>query len=100
MEPDVVEVVFALPDEQFEVTVVCTPGMTAHDAVLQSGLIERFPEISESPLVLGCFASRVDHDHRVKAGDRIEICRPLRADPRDQRRALWRDGRVMGERDS
>jgi putative ubiquitin-RnfH superfamily antitoxin RatB of RatAB toxin-antitoxin module len=93
----VVEVVYAMPDQQPTVTVVFEPGLTAGGAVELSGLIERYPEIKQHPLILGIFGERVAADRAVEAGDRVEICRPLRVDPRDMRRMLHASGRVMGE---
>lgn len=83
-----VEVAYALPDVQRVVRVELVPGLTAGQAVVASGLIDEFPEIRSRPLVLGLFGARVDERHVLKAGDRIEICRPLERDPRDRRREL------------
>lgn len=98
MDPDRIEVVFALPDEQCIVGVDYVHGMTASEAVSRSQLAERYPAINESPLVLGLFGVRIPLDHRVKPGDRIEICRPLQCDPREKRKQVSRKGRVIGER--
>lgn len=91
-----VEVVYATPDEQRIVSVPLEPGMTAERAVELSGLADVFPEIRVHALVLGIFGSRVAPDQRLRAGDRVEICRPLRVDPRTMRRILLASGKVMG----
>jgi putative ubiquitin-RnfH superfamily antitoxin RatB of RatAB toxin-antitoxin module len=85
-----VEVVYALPDIQRAVRVTLTPGLTARQAVAQSGLLEEFPEILTRPLVLGLFGARVSEARVLEDGDRVEICRPLERDPRDRRRDLAR----------
>lgn len=87
LEP-VVEVVYATPDEQRIVRVPFAPGLTAEQAVRASGLLDALPEIAGRPLVLGVFGVPVELRHPLAAGDRVEICRPLRRDPRDRRRHL------------
>jgi putative ubiquitin-RnfH superfamily antitoxin RatB of RatAB toxin-antitoxin module len=93
-----VHVVYALPEVQHVVEVAVTQGMTAADAVARSGLIERFPDIAEQRLVLGLFGRQIDERTPVGAGDRVEICRPLLRDPRDLRRDMTAQGRVVGQR--
>lgn len=93
---DCVEVVYAQADQQTLVSVPFRAGMSAREAVEQSGLIARYPEISARELVLGIYGNRVELDHPLSQGDRVEICRPLRADPREMRHALLAQGRVMG----
>jgi putative ubiquitin-RnfH superfamily antitoxin RatB of RatAB toxin-antitoxin module len=94
---DFVEVVYALPDRQDIVRVPWIAGLTAVEAVRLSGLPEACPEIVSRPLVLGVFGTRVALDHRLGRGDRVEICRPLQADPRELRRMLASRGAVMGQ---
>lgn len=93
---ETIEVLYALPDEQTIVELPFEAGMTALRAVERSGLAERYPEIARRELVLGVFGVAVGHGHVLAAGDRVEISRPLVADPRDMRRELLTDGRVMG----
>lgn len=95
-EPLEVEVVHALPDRQRIVTVALTEGMTATDAVVASGLLEEFPALVARPLVLGIFGQVVEGSRRLEPGDRVEIYRPLKADPRETRRRLAAQGRTMG----
>jgi putative ubiquitin-RnfH superfamily antitoxin RatB of RatAB toxin-antitoxin module len=99
-ERDVVEVLYALPDEQVIVTVAYESGLSAAAAVERSGLAERYPEIRRQDPVLGIFGAPVHAEHLLKPGDRVEICRPLKADPRDMRRALVTGGKVMGGAES
>jgi putative ubiquitin-RnfH superfamily antitoxin RatB of RatAB toxin-antitoxin module len=91
-----VSVLFALPDDQTIVKIRFETGMTATQAVERSGLLERYPEIGSADLVLGIWGMAVPGDCGLKPGDRVEISRPLVADPRDMRRTLMSDGRVMG----
>lgn len=91
-----VEVLYALPGEQIIVEVPYEPGMTAALAVARSGLKESYPAIGEAELVVGVWGVEVDTAHLLEPGDRVEISRPLVADPRVMRRELMSDGRVMG----
>ena len=60
--------------------------MRAEDAIRQSGLLAEFPEIDIAHAVIGIFGQRVALDYVLKAGDRVEIYRPLQAEPQDARR--------------
>ncbi|RPI12399.1 MAG: RnfH family protein [Lysobacterales bacterium] len=91
-EPSIVEVVYALPDRQTVLCVPLTAGLTAIEAVRASGLLERHPELSSDTLMLGVFGRRVDATHALVEGDRVEIYRPLRNDPREARRNAARAG--------
>jgi uncharacterized protein len=91
-----VEVVYATREQQWQVVVPWRDGLTALAAVEASGLLAELPDVDGAALVLGRFGARVAHDAPLKAGDRVEICRPLRADPRAARRALAARGYVIG----
>ena len=97
---DFVTVIYALPESQHIVEVNCTVGLTAGGAVERSGLVTRFHEIRDRPLVLGLFGRRIGPQTPVRPGDRVEICRPLLRDPRELRRYMTAQGRVIGQRDS
>jgi uncharacterized protein len=76
-----VEVVFALPGRQTLRRVVLPEGSTVEDALAASGLA-RGPRQS-----VGIYGKEVPARTIVRDGDRVEIYRPLRADPKDLRRA-------------
>lgn len=82
-----VEVACALPDRQ-RVSVVQLPadGLTALQAVERSGLLGEFPEFARQPLVLGIYGQVCEADRPLRDGDRVELYRPLRHDPRASRR--------------
>jgi putative ubiquitin-RnfH superfamily antitoxin RatB of RatAB toxin-antitoxin module len=82
-----VEVVFALRDVQRVVRVAFEPGLTAERAVQRSKLADEFPALRECPLHLGVYGEPVAADRLLSPGERVEICRPLKRDPRDQRRS-------------
>jgi putative ubiquitin-RnfH superfamily antitoxin RatB of RatAB toxin-antitoxin module len=81
-----VEVVFALPEEQVLVTLRLEEGTTVEDAVAASGLYERFPRHDLKNFDTGIWGRLVPRTQRLKSGDRVELYRPLRLDPRDARR--------------
>jgi len=86
-QPDaVVEVAYARPERQWVVGVRWRDGMTAAEAVAASGLLRERVELRHDELVLGVYGQRVAPDQPLRAGDRVEIYRPLRFDPRDARR--------------
>lgn len=84
------EVAYARADRQDVVRVSVPEGATVLDALLASGLLARFPEIDAASVRLGVFGRAVGHDQVVVAGDRVEVYRPLGADPRVARRARAR----------
>lgn len=94
-----VDVVYALAERQWIVSVPLTEGMTAGEAVSCSGLIAEHPEIEDQPMILGLFGIEIEPGHCLTPGDRVEICRPLIEDPREMRRHFIEAGRVMGQRD-
>ena len=81
-----VEVVYALPDRQRVVRLPLRDGMTAMEAVQAAGLEREFPELAVRDLVLGIYGRRVEATQALRSGDRVEIYRPLKFDPRDARR--------------
>lgn len=91
-----VEVLYALPERQWIVSVGVEAGMTVREAVERSGLLEAHPEIDPRRLVLGVYGERVEPDASAVPGQRIEICRPLEIDPREARRLAVAHGVVMG----
>lgn len=81
-----IDVAYALPERQEVVRVVLPPGTTVREAVQASGLAARHPEIDLSKQVFGVFGKRAPPDTVVEDGDRVEIYRPLTADPKLARR--------------
>ena len=91
----VVEVVFALPDRQALVAVELPAGATVAEAIAAAGLagIYEDQDIANAPVAI--WAKPVGRSAAVSNGDRIEILRPLRMDPRDARREVAKVGGVM-----
>lgn len=85
-----VEIVYALPHEQFAQTLRVPVGATIGQAIEQSDLVVRYPEISPASAVVGIFGWRAEASSVLHEFDRIEIYRPLIADPKQSRRARAR----------
>lgn len=81
-----VNVIYALPDFQKVITININEGTSFIDAVRQSGMINFFPDLDIDQCKLGTFGRTAKHDEILKQGQRVEIYRPLIADPKDVRR--------------
>ena len=80
-----IEVVFALPERQILRRVSLPAGSTVEDAVRASGFAREFPEID--PKRVGIYGKSVSEGTILRDRDRVELYRPLRADPKEVRRA-------------
>ncbi len=92
-----VEVAYATPEKQLILQVEVPAGTSAVEAVRLSGIEEHFPEIVLGDNPLGIFGKKVKGDRELQAGDRVEIYRPLTADPKVIRRELAKLGKTMGK---
>ena len=91
-----IEVCYALADRQELITLDLPEGSTALQAVEASGLLQKYPEIEPGGLnKLGVFAKLVKADAVLRDRDRVEIYRPLIADPKEVRRQKAAEGKVM-----
>lgn len=84
-----IEVAYALPEKQ-KILLLHLPAATSvRDAVLQSGMEQHFPGLDLQTAKLGIFGKQVmkPEEQQVREGDRIEIYRPLIADPKASRAA-------------
>lgn len=81
-----IEVVYALRERQEVVAVELEEGCRAIDALRASGLLLRHPEVSPGNPALGIFGRSVDPATSLRDGDRVEVYRPLRLDPKIARR--------------
>ncbi|MBW3697975.1 RnfH family protein [Vibrio sp. T187] len=81
-----VEVVYALPQEQRVFTLVVNKNTQVEAIINQSGILELYPEIDLAKNKVGVFSRNVKLDATVRDKDRIEIYRPLLADPKEIRR--------------
>jgi uncharacterized protein len=81
-----VEVAYALPDAQALIPLEVEDGTTAGQAIELSGILLRFPDLVVARGRVGIFGKSVDPDTVLREGDRVEIYRPLVADPKEARR--------------
>jgi putative ubiquitin-RnfH superfamily antitoxin RatB of RatAB toxin-antitoxin module len=94
-EPITVEVAYARPEEQRIVSLEVMPGTTLRQAIEQSGILEHFTEIDLSNAKVGIFGKLKKLDETLRAGDRVEIYRPLIADPKQVRKQRAAAGKAM-----
>ena len=91
-----IEVIYALPERQELVTIDLPEGSTVMQAVEASGLLQKYPDIEPGGRnKLGVFAKLVKADAALRERDRVEIYRPLIADPKEVRRQKAAEGKIM-----
>lgn len=76
-----VSVAYAEPTAQFWLEIELEEGATAAEAIAASGVLERFPEIDLEQQKIGVFGKTAKPDTALQPGDRVEIYRPITADP-------------------
>jgi putative ubiquitin-RnfH superfamily antitoxin RatB of RatAB toxin-antitoxin module len=93
-----VEVCYALPDKQQIITLQVSHDTTVFEAAVQSGIVKQFPEIELETAKLGVFGKVVakPKEQGLSEGDRVEIYRPLIADPKEVRKE--RAARIKAEK--
>lgn len=92
-----VEVAYATPQKQLILEVNVDAGTTVGGAIVQSGMLLEFPEL-ETTLensAVGIFGKLAKIETVLADGDRVEIYRPLIADPKEVRRKRAAEGKVM-----
>lgn len=90
-----VEVAYALPDEQVIIPLEIEAGATCEQAITRSGVLTRFPEIDLAVNKVGVFGKLGRLDAVLREGDRVEIYRPLLADPKEIRKQRAAEGKKM-----
>ena len=81
-----VEVAYATPQKQAIIELQVAAGTTALDAARQSGISERFGGIDLDNAKMGIFGKVAAPTQVLQAGDRVEVYRPLQADPKEVRK--------------
>ncbi len=90
-----VEVAYARPEQQVILEVSLPNGGTIEQAIEQSGILQTYPEIDLATNKVGIFGKLSKKTAELKAGDRVEIYRPLIADPKEVRRKREAEGKRM-----
>ena len=80
-----VEVVYAVPEQQMLIELTVPTNSTVRQAIEQSKILAHFPEIDLTRNKIGIFSKLCSLDTQLRNGDRIEIYRPLIADPKAMR---------------
>lgn len=81
-----IELAFAEPEWQRIVALRVPDGTLLGDALITEAIQREFPEIHPTSLVCGVFGRKRPADYVLREGDRVEIYRPLIADPKESRR--------------
>lgn len=87
-----IEVVYALARHQESVHLMLPPGSTVKQALEASGLLQEYPEIDLAKNKLGIFGKLSKADTPLRGNDRVEIYRPLFADPKEARKQRAKQG--------
>ena len=90
-----VEVAYALPERQTLLRLNVPQGTSAEGAVRLSGLLARYPSLDLASSKLGIFSKVVAADRVLREGDRVEIYRPLIADPKAVRQQRAEEGKRL-----
>ena len=91
----IVEVAYALPEKQTLLAIDFEEGLTVKDAIIQSAILEEYPEINLDGVKVGLFGKFTTMDAVLRDKDRVEIYRPLLADPKDIRKQRAAKGKTM-----
>ena len=93
-----IEVAYATPEKQVILSLKVPEGTTLIDAASASGIAEEFDNLDLNASQMGIFGKVVPEDYLLRAGDRIEIYRPLIADPKEVRKERAAKAREAGAR--
>lgn len=90
-----IEVVYPLPHEQLLMSAHVPDGATLRDGIVASGILQHYPELNLDTLEAGVFGKLAKLDTPLRERDRIEIYRPLIADPKAVRKQRAAEGKRM-----
>jgi putative ubiquitin-RnfH superfamily antitoxin RatB of RatAB toxin-antitoxin module len=90
-----IEVACAEPGRQTLLALRVPAGCTAGEALELSGIFALHPAVDAAACAIGIFGQEIPRGRVLRAGDRVEVLRPLAEDPRERRRRLAREGRSM-----
>ena len=90
-----IEVSYALPKKQIIIPVLVPKDISVKEAIELSGMLKKFEEINLDSNQVGIFGKLTTLDKALRDRDRIEIYRPLIADPKEIRRKRAAEGKDM-----
>jgi putative ubiquitin-RnfH superfamily antitoxin RatB of RatAB toxin-antitoxin module len=90
-----IEVVYPLSQKQEIFSVKLPLGATVRQAIEASGILQKYAEIDIAKNKLGVYAKLSKPDAPLRDRDRVEIYRPLIADPKEVRKQRAAEGKVM-----
>lgn len=93
-----VEVVFADQYRQLLIALSTSNRATIAEVLEESRIYDEFPNVELRSYPVGIWGRCAERSDTVRDGDRVELYRPLVADPRDARRRLAEIGQTMGQR--
>jgi len=94
-----IEVVYGVPHKQRILTLLVNAGSTVEQAIIDSGIIALFPEIDLNKNKVGIWNRAVKLSEVLNDLDRIEVYRPLIADPKDVRKRRAEKAKQEGRAD-
>ena len=95
----IVEIAFAMADQQFVKELQLQEGAVVRDAVVASGFTEQFEQVQLDDTPVGIYGLRVSYDDELQDGDRVELYRPLESDPMEARRSRAKTQRLAARAD-
>ena len=90
-----IEVAYVKPGDQILRALQGKPGITVEEAIRSSGIIDDCPEIDLGKNKVGIFGKAAKLDAELRSGDRVEIYRPLIADPKEARKKRAKQGKAL-----
>jgi putative ubiquitin-RnfH superfamily antitoxin RatB of RatAB toxin-antitoxin module len=94
-----IEVVYGLAHKQKLLSLPVNQGTTVEEAIVESGIIKLFPEIDLNDNKVGIWNRAVKLSTVLESFDRIEIYRPLIADPKEVRKRRAEKAKLEGRAD-
>ncbi|MCH2056350.1 MAG: RnfH family protein [Thalassotalea sp.] len=94
-----IEVVYGTPTKQELLSIPVSPGTTVEQAIVESGIMELFPEIDLKKNKVGIWNRAAKLSEELQDLDRIEVYRPLIADPKEVRKRRAEKAKEEGRAD-
>jgi putative ubiquitin-RnfH superfamily antitoxin RatB of RatAB toxin-antitoxin module len=90
-----IEVAYALRHKQTLLNIEVDDNTSVEDAIQQSNILKKYPEINLKKNKVGIFGKITALDVKLREKDRVEIYRPLIADPKEVRKQRAAEGKIM-----